>query len=95
MPSMPREYAVWHFRAYVPPLPLAQARPRSQNSISTPTSLDKPVLGRDTHASKARYVTATPGIAMLGIAEDHIQTNRVGLWCVVRCCDGQNAPSQT
>ena len=85
-----------------PPLPSTSAEQTpnpafraTKNSGSTPTSLDKPVLGRDTHASKARYVTATAGIAMLGIAEDHIQTNRVGLWCVVRCCDGQNAPSQT
>ena len=41
------------------------------------TCLDKPVLARDTHNSKARYGTATPGIAMLAMAEHHIKTNRM------------------
>ena len=78
------------------PPPFAQARPRSQksrqNSGSTPTPvrLDKPVHARGTHNSKAQYLTAGPGMAMFTI-----QTNRMGLRCVVRCCDEQNAPSQT
>ena len=46
-------------------------------------------------ASKARRVTATPGIAMLAMADKHIQANSVGLQRVVRCCYEQNAQSQT
>ena len=78
------------------PPPLEQARPRSQKSGqtsgSTPTPcLDKPVLTRDTHDSKARYVTAMPMTAMFAVAENHIQTNRMGL----HCCYEQNVRSQT
>ena len=84
-----------------PPLPpLAQAQLRSQkfrqNSGSTPTlCVDKPVLARGAHNSKARYVTATPGIAMLAMAQNHIKTNRMGLQCVAQCCYEQNAHLQT
>ena len=51
------------------PPPLAQARPQSQKSRQDSGStltpyLDKPVLARDTHDSKARHMTAMPGIAM-------------------------------
>ena len=58
--------------AHVPP-PLAQAQPRSkrsrQNCGSTPTPcFDKPMLARDTHDSKAWYMTAMPGIVMLVVA---------------------------
>ena len=72
----------------VPRPTLAQARPQSQksrqNSGSTPTPcLDKPVLARNTHNSKAQYVTAMPGVAMLAMAQNHIQTNSMGLQCVV------------
>ena len=69
----------------------------SATEVSPPPllCLDKPVLARDTHASKARYMAATPGIAMLAVAEHHIQTNSGGWQCVVQCCDEQTAPSQT
>ena len=53
------------------------------------------MLARDTHNSKAWYVTATPGMAMLAVAETHIQPNRMGWQCVARCCDEQNAQSWT
>ena len=61
---------------------------------STTLGLDKPVLAGHTHASRARYGTAMPGKAMLAMAENHIQTNSVGLQCVVQCCYEQNAQSQ-
>ena len=48
-----------------------------------------------THNSKARHATATPGIAMLAMADNHIQTNSVGLQRVVRGCYEQNARAQT
>ena len=75
------------------PLPLVQAQPRSQktkqNGGSTPAPcLDKPMLVRNTHGSKA-------GIAMLAMADNHIKTNSMGLQCVVQCCHEQNAQSQT
>ena len=41
---------------------------RALSRTSTPC-LHKPVLARDTHGSKARYVTAMAGIAMLAMAE--------------------------
>ena len=68
------------------PLPLGQAglRPQKsrQNSGSMPTPcLGKPVLARNTHDSKARYVTAVSRIAMLAMAENHIKTNRMGMQC--------------
>jgi len=66
------------------PPPFVQARPLSQKSRqtsgSTPTpSLDRPVLARNTHDSKARQVTGMPGVAMLAMAENHIKTNSMGL----------------
>ena len=86
--------------AHPPPPLLVQARPQyeksRQNNASMPTPcLDKPVLARDTHNSKARYVTATPGIAMLAMAEHHIKTNGKRLQFVVQCCQEQNAQSRT
>ena len=72
-------------------VPKVQTKPRS-----TPTPcVDKPVLERNTHTSKARYLTTMPGIAMLAMTENHITANRMGLPCVVQCCYEQNAPSQT
>ena len=53
--------------------------------------LDKPVLAHDTHNSKAQYVTAMPGIAMLAMAKNHIKTNRMGLQRVAQSCYEQNA----
>ena len=41
--------------------------------------LDKPVLVRDAHDSKARPMATVPGTAMLAMAEHHIQTNGMGL----------------
>ena len=87
-----------------PPL---RARPRSQKSRQTWFNAH-PVLGqvlaRDAHDSKARYVTATPGIAMLAMAGGAVMkkkkqkapsVQRMALRCVVRCCDAQNAQPQT
>ena len=81
-----------------PPCASAAAVPKVQTKRgfnAHPPCVDKPVHARNTHSSKARYVTAMPGLAMLAVAEHHIQTNRVGLQCVVRCCDERNAQSQT
>ena len=57
--------------------------------------LDKAVLAHDAHNSKARYVTAMPGIATLAMAENHIKSNSIGLQCVVQYCYEQNGQSQT
>ena len=83
---MSRNIAFW-WRLFAPSVPpaLAQARPRSQKYSQNSGSTDKPGLAHNTHASKARYVTAVPAIVMLAVAEHHTQTNRMGVQCVVRC----------
>ena len=48
---------------------------------------------RDTLDSKVRY--ATPGIAMLAMTDNHINTKSMGVQCPVQCCYEQNAQSQT
>ena len=41
--------------------------------------LDKPVLARNTHGSKAQHVTTMLVKAMLAMAKGHIKTNSMGL----------------
>ena len=67
---------------------------RSRTRGGATSCLGKPLLACDTHGSKARYMTAMRGIAMLAMAKNHIKTNSMGLQCVVQCCYEQNAHSQ-
>ena len=94
------------FRAYAnrfcPPPPPAQAWPQSQtsrqNSGSTPTPVVRQAraCARHTHNSKARVRDNHAGNGNIGQGQtSQIQTNRVGLRCVVRCCDAQTPQSQT
>ena len=81
-----------------PPCAGTAAVPKSPGKTAVqrpPPRSDKPVRARDTHNRKARCVTAAPGMAMSAMAQHHLQTNRIALRCVVRCCDEQTAPAQT